>query len=89
MNEAERQSLKSAIVQARWVIDLFQANFETGTELIDLYEQAKPVHTAALGIWTTVVDILRARQGLDKREPEIDAINLEELFGEKENICGN
>lgn len=88
MTEAERQAIESAITIARTELDMFETRIKW-MDLADLYEFAKPVHTSALGIWSTVVDILRARKGLDKREPEIDAINLNELFGEKENECGN
>lgn len=89
MTDAERQAIESAITIARAELDQFDALVFHGAKLANLYEAAKPVHTSALGIWCAVVAILRARRGLDKREPEADAINLNELFGEKENECGN
>lgn len=82
MTDAERQTITDAILIAQGelmelVHDWYGSSPPT---LIELYDRAKPVHTSALGIWCAVVDILRARKGLDKREPEADAINLEELF---------
>lgn len=86
MTATEREQISAAIQRTREELDLFQANFEIGVELADLYESAKPVHTSALGIWSTVVDLLRAQKGITKDTD--DAINLDELFGQKENTDG-
>ena len=93
MTQDERKAINEAIRLAYNQLDGFDnlVNWNWNDEepnLEDLYQAAKPVHEAALGIWSTVVNILRARKGLNPREPETDAINLKELFGEKENANG-
>lgn len=87
----ERQAIESAIIQTRAELDAFEERVKW-MDLEELYQAAKPVHTAAIGIWCAVVDILRARKGLDantETRRQADAINLDELFGKKENGCGN
>lgn len=91
MTKAERQAIESAVMQARRELDAFEERIKW-MGLADLYDAAKPVHTSALGIWCAVVEVLRARKGLDlntETRRQTDAINLNELFGEKENDCGN
>lgn len=91
MTEVERQAIESAIKLARAELDEFEERVRWA-DLASLYDFAKPVHTSALSIWSIVVDLLRARKGLDlntETRRQTDAINLNELFGEKENECGN
>lgn len=89
MTEYERRAIESATIVARAELDTFTRNLAVGADLEALYQGAKPVHEAALGIWCAVVNIIRAQHGLKPVGDPTDAINLNELFGEKENTCGN
>jgi hypothetical protein len=89
VTEDEQLRILEAVRQTREALRLFEGYAShLGTDLETIYQAAKAPHTAALGIWCTVVDILRAQAQLPAKDPS-DAINLNELFGEKENECGN
>lgn len=77
MTEAEREAIGEAVDRADKALDAFMTLVRHDASLEDLYQAAKPVHEEALGIWTTIVGILRANQGLPAKAEEI---NLEELF---------
>ncbi len=78
MDDQHRITIEFAIAMARDELSNYPP--VTDENLIELYEWAKRAHDAAGGIWTAVVEVLRARKGLDKPDPTADTINLEELF---------
>lgn len=79
MTETEREAIGVAVDKLDKALDRFMSLTRNGAELHELYDAAKPVHTEALGIWCTIVEILRTHNGLDKPS-QIDELNLEELF---------
>lgn len=55
-----------------------------------LYQAFKHLHTTALGPWCLLCDILQTQTESTRLKRRIeDEINLDELFSEKENACGN
>lgn len=88
MTEAERERLSAdlkATQSALSAVELISRDDEEA-----LYQAFKSLHTAALGPYCTLCQIWEERRGIDpvQRRRE-DEINLNELFGEKENTCGN
>lgn len=54
-----------------------------------LYQAFKELHTTALGPFCTLIDILRGESQTSRlNRSKTDAINLTELFGEKETSDG-
>lgn len=80
MTEDQKREIKEACDSANMAMAQFLIAIDRGASLADLYDLAAPVHTEALGVWSTIVRLLREEKGLDRPDRGTDEINLEELF---------